>query len=113
MRSNDTAAQRQLDDLTADLALLRRQLDAAFDELEARVEAAEARASAAEARASVAEARATVAETRAIDAEVRVHELLDLVAGPDGRREDDDGDEVGNSPLRSAFGRLRNRLDAG
>ena len=123
--SPDRAAQRQIDDLVRQLAVLRDQLDAAFDELDQRLEGAETRASVAEARASVAEARASVAETRAADAEARAnlaHTRIDEVVAyvtQDDLEEDEEpvteppGPEPSMPTLRGALDRLRDRLDVG
>jgi chromosome segregation ATPase len=124
-RSQDRAAQRQIDDLLRQLTVLRDQLDAAFDELDQRVETAETRASVAEARASVAEARASVAETRALDAEARAnlaHTRIDEVVAyitQDDLEDDGEQDDEPPAPepsvptLRGALDRLRDRLDVG
>jgi hypothetical protein len=119
-RGSDKGAQRQIDDLVRQLAVLRDQLDLAFDEFDQRLEAAETRASVAEARASVAEARASVAETRATDAEARAnlaHTRIDEVVAYISQDEQDGplesaGDDSAPT-LRSALDRLRGRLDVG
>jgi multidrug resistance efflux pump len=110
----------RLDELARQMAVLRNQLDSAFDEYDQRLEAAETRASVAEARASVAEARASVAETRATDAEARanlahtrIDEVVAYITGDDGT----EGQPPPTSPpaptLRGALDRLRDRLDVG
>jgi hypothetical protein len=118
-RTSDKAAQRQIDDLFRQLAVLRSQLDVAFDEHDQRLDAAETRASVAEARASVAEARASVAETRATDAEARAnlaHTRIDEVVAyitDEGPDEAVAATEASTPTLRGALDRLRDRLDVG
>ncbi len=105
-RTDDPAAQRQLDELHRQLVVLREQLDVAFDEVDQRVDEIEARASVAESRAAGAAARATAADAR-------LDEAIAAIAELEGRLTGDGGGEGGATNLRSALDRLRTRLDVG
>lgn len=97
----------EIEDLNAQLDLLREQLEVAFDEAEARIAAADRRAAAAEERADAAAACAGVASARAANVLYAVDELAaDLVR----LAEQGAGDERG---LRTAIDRLRTRLQPG
>lgn len=93
-----------VDDLNDQLALLRTQLEAAFDEMDARITVTDRRAAAAEARADAADNRAQVASARAANVLYAVDEL-----SADLSRLATEG-HVDVHGIRGAVERLRARL---